>query len=109
MIAPIFLYPNYQDEYCHLLINLKEQISKYSDKVTFEVISHRFTPRAKEAIISVFPETKLDMDESKRSYRMGQFGYGKYLYTSEELKEMKNFFNKTLSEVFPESKVLYII
>jgi len=109
LIAPVFIYDNYQEEYYNLMKLLKENISEYIDKITFEIISHRFTSRAKDAILTVFPETTLNLDESKRTFKMGQFGYGKYVYTKEELKEMKDFFKTTLGELFPTSKILYII
>jgi spore photoproduct lyase len=109
LIAPVFIYDHYQDDYLELLKSLKNEIGEYESKLTFEIISHRFTPRAKEAILEVYPESKLDMDESKRSYRMGQFGYGKYMYQTSELKAMKEFFKAAITEILPTSEILYII
>ena len=60
---------------------------------TFEIISHRFTSRARSNILAVFPQTNLPMDKNTdRRYKYGQFGYGKYVYTKEKLEEMKNLF-----------------
>lgn len=109
LIAPVFLYDNYQEEYYEMLKNLRETVEGYQDQLTFEVISHRFTVRAKETISEVFPDSTLDMDESKRNFRMGQFGYGKYMYPVDSLRIMKEFFKSTLSTLFPNSQILYII
>ena len=48
LIAPVFLYDHWQDDYKNLLLELKDIIPKNTSyPVTFEVISHRYTPRAK--------------------------------------------------------------
>ena len=49
------------------------------------------------------------MNDEERKFKYGQFGYGKYLYTKEQLIEMKDFFMENLKEVFPNSIVKYII
>ena len=49
------------------------------------------------------------MNDEERKYKYGQFGYGKYVYNKEELSDMKEFFQKEISEIFPESEVKYII
>lgn len=45
--------------------------------ITFEVISHRYTTRAKNVINEVFPDNTLPMNDDERKYKYGQFGYGK--------------------------------
>ena len=75
----------------------------------FEVISHRYTTKAKNRILQIFPETTLPMEEEDRKYKYGQFGYGKYVYTPEQLKEMKEFFKTEIKDAFPESIIRYII
>lgn len=77
--------------------------------ISFEIISHRFTTKAKNRILQVFPETTLPMNEENRSYKYGQFGYGKYIYNKEQVNDMKDFFWQTITNYFPESKILYII
>lgn len=49
------------------------------------------------------------MDDENRKYKYGQFGYGKYVYTKEELAEMKDFFQNEIKLVFPNSIIKYII
>ena len=49
------------------------------------------------------------MDDENRKYKYGQFGYGKSVYTKEELAEMKDFFQNEIKLVFPNSIIKYII
>ncbi|MEG0051029.1 MAG: spore photoproduct lyase, partial [Terrisporobacter sp.] len=42
-------------------------------------------------------------------FKYGQFGYGKYVYTKEQLTQMKDFFTFELKEVFPNSIIKYVI
>lgn len=110
IIAPVFIYPNWKEEYHELLINLKNTLPKdLSHPVIFEVISHRYTTKAKNMILEIFPNTTLPMNEDDRKYQYGQFGYGKYKYPKEELQEMKDFFTKEFDDIFPYKNVKYII
>jgi spore photoproduct lyase len=49
------------------------------------------------------------MNDEERKFKYGQFGYGKYVYTKEQLSEMKEFFQTQIKEVFPDSIIKYII
>ena len=80
-----------------------------NNNIMFEVISHRFTKRAKENILKVFPKTTLPMEEEVRKFKYGQFGYGKYIYTNEEMKNYKEFFTKSISELWSKENINYII
>ena len=81
----------------------------FNEKIIFEVISHRYTSRAKNRILEIFPETTLPMNDEDRKFKYGQFGYGKYLYNKEDLTDMKEFFMENLKSIFPNSIVKYII
>lgn len=110
LIAPVFIYDNWKDDYHNLLLDLKEKLpSKMVKPVTFEIISHRYTLIAKNRIKQVFPESELPMNEEDRSFKYGQFGYGKYVYPKETLQEIKQFFMKEIDELFTEKEVKYII
>ncbi|MGL5315708.1 MAG: spore photoproduct lyase [Peptostreptococcaceae bacterium] len=110
IIAPVFLYDNWKEEYRELIKSIKEKLPKEaSDKVIFEVISHRYTTKAKNRILEIFPETTLPMEDGDRKFKYGQFGYGKYVYTKEQLSEMKEFFQEEIKMVFPNGIVKYII
>lgn len=110
IIAPVFLYDNWREDYKNMLLDLKEVIPvnlKYP--LTFEVISHRYTTRAKNIILEVFPETTLPMLDEERTYKYGQFGYGKFTYTKEQLRDMKEFFETQIKSIFNEAVIKYII
>ena len=110
IIAPVFMYPNWKEEYHELLISLKKELpEKPPYPIIFEVISHRYTLRAKNRITEIFPETTLPMNEEDRSFKYGQFGYGKYVYPKDQLAEMKAFFIKEFDDLFPYKDVKYII
>ena len=93
IIAPVFMYEGWEEDYRQLLIYLSEKIPKdVSNPITFEVISHRYTTRAKNIINEVFPENTLPMNDEERTYKYGQFGYGKFVYPKDSLAYMKEFF-----------------
>lgn len=110
IIAPVFIYDNYKEDYNKLLLDLKEVLpSNLSYPLTFEVISHRYTPRAKNIITQVFPNNTLPMNDEERKYKYGQFGYGKYIYDKDTLDDMKMFFKEKINNIFPESFIKYVI
>jgi spore photoproduct lyase len=110
IIAPVFLYENWEEDYHNLLTNLSNDLPKQlPHPVTFEVISHRYTTRAKNVITEVFPDTKLPMNDEERSYKYGQFGYGKYVYSKQQLTELAYFFNREIDTIFTNKVIKYII
>lgn len=110
LIAPVFIYDNWKDEYHDLLLQLRKRIpNDLKFPITFEIISHRYTTTAKNIIIQVFPENELPMNDEERKFKYGQFGYGKYVYPKESLDEIKAFFMKEIEELFNNKEVKYII
>jgi spore photoproduct lyase len=110
LIAPVFIYPDWKEEYHDLLLQLRDKLPKdLGFPVTFEVISHRYTTVAKNRILQIFPESKLPMEDEQRKFKFGQFGYGKYVYPKESLEEIKEFFKSDIEELFSNKEVKYII
>ncbi|HWR41806.1 spore photoproduct lyase [Sporomusa sp.] len=110
IIAPIFYFPGWQKEYGSLLEALDAQLPDDArGDLTFELISHRFTKRAKNNILDLFPETDLPMEESDRKFKYGQFGYGKYIYQPEVMAEIKDYLTGKLSATFPHAKIEYFV
>lgn len=115
IIAPIFRFEGWQEEYRRLFERTAEELTKRapsawsSEYLTLEFISHRFTAKAKTNILQVFPNSSLPMEEDQRKFKYGQFGYGKYIYPPEEMKEMKEFFQEQTKVYFPLAKVEYFI
>lgn len=107
MLAPVFLNDSWQNDYKLLLDKIKD---KLGDNIrTFEVVTHRYTSRAKGVITNIFPETKLDMEDSKRKFKMGQFGYGKYVYEKDKINEAREFFKSEIERRFKSAELLYVV
>jgi spore photoproduct lyase len=109
LVAPIFLEQGWAENYRALLVQLRSATADYSLPPTFELITHRFTLRAKQNITEIFPESGLDMDTERRRFRYGQFGYGKYVYPVERFKEAESFFRQEIARLFPDSTVEYFV
>jgi len=109
LIAPVILEPGWEESYRALLEEISRLGLQGAD-IRFEIISHRFTTRAKKRIAEVFPESTLPMDEGQsRQFKFGQFGYGKYVYDEGSLAAMKSFFEKEIAARFPGDVIDYII
>jgi spore photoproduct lyase len=107
IIAPVIIYDGWQSDYMTLLDTLGE---RFKDKApTFEVITHRFTSRAKNQILKTFPSTGLPLNEDERKFKYGQFGYGKFVYKKEDIDEVKEFFRENITKYFDEKSIQYII
>jgi spore photoproduct lyase len=106
LIAPVFLYDQWREDYRQLLSGLKNRIpDDLTHPLTFEVISHRYTPQAKKVINGIFPDHRLPMSNEERSYKYGQFGYGKYVYPKDSLEAISEFFRREISEIFHDRKI----
>lgn len=110
LIAPVFIYPDWKKEYNDLLITLHKTLPKnLKFPITFEIISHRYTTTAKNRILQVFPESELPMNDEERKFKYGQFGYGKYMYDTGSIHEIKAFFTERIDQLFYNKHLLYII
>jgi len=108
--ASLFFYPNWKEVYWQLIDGLAAALPIPARKnLTFEVITHRYTTRAKTNILEVFPQSTLPMNEEERQYKYGQFGYGKHVYPKEQMAEVKAFFSERLKDRFPEVELDYIV
>lgn len=110
LIAPVFIYQNWKDEYRQLLHFMSDKLSApFKFPITFEIISHRYTSIAKSRILEVFPESTLPMENEERMYKYGQFGYGKYVYKKGDISEIKRFFTEEIEKMKIHSEIRYII
>lgn len=110
IIAPVFLYDGWKEEYSNLIRDIKDKLpSNFDKKILFEVISHRYTTKAKNRILEIFPDTLLPMNDEERKFKYGQFGYGKYIYSKEQLDDMKSFFKTEIEKYFNNVEIKYII
>lgn len=110
IIAPIFYFSGWREEYSKLVNQLSLHLPKLScHDLTFELITHRFTKRAKNNILDLFPKSALPMEEEERKFKYGQFGYGKYIYQRETMEEIKDFMWHQISAAFPQAKLEYFV
>lgn len=106
VIAPIAYIDDWQVHYSRLFDQINETLDFDCD-LTFELISHRFTPKSKEVLQTWYPQSKLDMDEKKRSVKRNKFGGIKYVYDTDTMKIMRRFFESEIQRRFPTAKILY--
>ena len=106
VLAPIMPIADWQQHYS----NLFEQIAKALDlecDLTFELITHRFTPKSKEILQTWYPKSKLDLEENNRSQKRNKFGGVKYVYHRDTMDELKEFIQEQIDSNFPQAKILY--
>jgi spore photoproduct lyase len=106
VLAPLMPVENWKEHYSALLHDLKSTLDFACD-LTFELISHRFTPGSKEMLLDWYPATSLDMDEATRAVKRTKFGGLKYVYTPDVMKALRTFFEQEIKRLFPEAPVLY--
>ncbi|MCL5289900.1 MAG: spore photoproduct lyase [Eubacteriales bacterium] len=109
LVAPIIATGGWQSDYRELFEKMARVLNGAEENLTFEFITHRFTKRAKNTILEVFPETGLEMNEESSTFKFGQFGYGKYVYPKELFHEIKSHFTGLVDEFFPAAKIEYFV
>lgn len=106
VIAPIMPIDDWTAHYGRLFDQISEALDFDCD-LTFELISHRFTPGSKEVLMTWYPQTKLDMDEATRSVKRNKFGGTKYVYDADKMKMLRRFFEGEIQRRYPASRLLY--
>lgn len=106
VLAPIMAIENWQQHYTQLLDQLQSRLN-FDANLTFELITHRFTPGSKEVLTGWYPNTSLEMDETQRAVKRNKFGGTKFVYTPTVMTQMKQFFYREIKERFPKAEILY--
>lgn len=109
IIGPIMLFEGWQEQYAHMLADLAAHLRPVPPDLTFELITHRFTAKAKSVIAQAYPKNQLPMDETARQFRWGQFGYGKYVYRKDEMAELRSQITAEIVQRFPEAHIDYFV
>jgi spore photoproduct lyase len=109
IVAPIMRYDDWHAGYTEALQKLEDGLGPHAQRgVTFELIQHRFTPKAKRVQLAAYPATKLPLNEEERQLKPGKFpGAGKYVYPKEEAGEMESFMEMLIREMFPAATIEY--
>ncbi|MDB5260976.1 MAG: radical protein [Adhaeribacter sp.] len=106
VIAPIMPVPDWEEQYTNLLDKLQLALDFPGD-ITFELISHRFTPGSKAILQEWYPNTSIDFDESNRALKFNKFGGKKFVYPPVTMNNLRSFFYQELKLRFPEAPILY--
>ncbi|MDO1450608.1 radical SAM protein [Rhodocytophaga aerolata] len=106
VLAPIMPIPDWQMHYIDLLNRIQETL-EFDCDLTFELISHRFTPGSKDVLLEWYPNTSLDMNEANRSVKYNKFGGQKFVYSADTMKNLRKFFENQLALRFPKAPILY--
>ncbi|MGB3587245.1 MAG: spore photoproduct lyase family protein [Tunicatimonas sp.] len=106
VLAPIMPIPDWQKHYCELFDRLEEALN-FDCNLTFELITHRFTPGSKDVLLQWYPNTSLDLDETRRDTKRNKFGGTKFILPKREMQALRSFITTELSSRFPQAKQLY--
>jgi spore photoproduct lyase len=109
LVAPIIASGSWREDYRAMFESAADVLGCCPPGLAFELVTHRFTKRAKGIIQEVYPDTSLDLDEETRTFKFGQFGYGKYVYPAELMKEIRDHFKNLVGEYFPDARVKYLV
>jgi spore photoproduct lyase len=106
VIAPIMAMEDWREHYTQLFDTISAALDLDCD-LTFELITHRFTPGSKEVLQTWYPQSKLEMNEEDRVQKRNKFGGVKYVYDPTTMKELRRFFESEIARRFPSAQLLY--
>ena len=106
VLAPIMAIDEWQQHYNNLFDHLHQALDFECD-LTFELITHRFTPKSKEVLQTWYPNSKLDLAENNRTQKRNKFGGVKYVYSKDTMSQLKEFIEDKINSYFPQAKILY--
>ncbi|MCY0900689.1 MAG: spore photoproduct lyase [Firmicutes bacterium] len=106
IVAPLIRFEGWEDGYAQLFERLAQHLPRDSD-LRFELIQHRFTATAKRIILERYPKTKLEMDETKRKYKWGRYGRGKWVYQDDEATTLRRHLEGLIHTHFPLATIEY--
>ena len=106
VLAPIMTIVDWQQHYSNLFELIAQTLDIDCD-LTFELITHRFTPKSKEVLKTWYPNSKLDLESDNRSQKRNKFGGVKYVYHKDTMTELKEFIEAQIESKFPQAEILY--
>ena len=111
VIAPVFIYPNWREDYLMLIKRLKEYLANAhpTQPVTFEIIAHRFMKVAKNHLFQVVEDTYLLPDPKEMTQKYGPYAYGKNSYDPQTMAQIKELFEFGLAHLPFKYEIKYIV
>ena len=106
VLAPIMPIPDWRTAYAEVLDRVAAVTTATTD-LTFELITHRFTPGSKQVLLDWYPNTGLDLDEAGRRKKYNKFGGHKFVYRREQLGELREWMYREIGERFGREAILY--
>ena len=106
VVAPIMPLAGWRDHYTALFDEIQQALDFPCD-LTWELITHRFTPGSREVLQGWYPNTALDMSETGRTTKRNKFGGTKYVYERSTMSELRTWFTDEIAARFPQSQLLY--
>lgn len=111
VIAPIFIYPNWKEDYLMLIKRLKEYLGNVNpiQPVTFEIITHRFMKIAKNHLFQIVEDAYLPVDPKEMAHKYGPYFYGKNSYDLQTMAQIKELFEFGLAHLPFKYEIKYIV
>ncbi len=107
-IAPILRLPEWREAYDRLVADIAVALDGVPGlDLTAELITHRFTPKSKGVLDEWYPGSKLEMDEALRTRKLTKFGSTKWVFTKEQMAELRGAVEGSLARHLPAARVLY--
>ncbi len=107
-IAPIMPVADWKEQYTVLLQSVASALDGIDwVDLSVEMITHRFTDKSKQVLLSWYPKTPLDLDEGNRTVKRTKFGTSKYVYPSKVMRDMRSWFASAVGEHLPLARILY--
>ena len=97
VLAPIMAIADWQQHYSNLFDLIAQNLDLECD-LTFELITHRFTPKSKEVLQTWYPKSKLDLESATRSQKRNKFGGVKYVYERDTMQELQEFIQTQITD-----------
>ncbi len=110
LVGPVIIHEGWETEYEKLFEQMASVLPPRTHKLaSIEIVTHRFTPKAKEIIKTVYPDSDLDLNEESRQWKYGQFGYGKWVYPKDVVSQIETLFFNLANKYMPEAKIMYTV
>lgn len=106
VVAPIMADEGWRERYTALLDAAAQRLAGHDD-LTFELITHRFTPGSRKVLTGWYPRMKLEMDPDSRTEKRNKFGGVKHVYPQAVMAELRTWFTAAIADRFGGGRILY--